>query len=420
MSPSEPRVGYVLKMYPRLSETFVVNEIAAVEACGLPVEVFSLRAPVDGRFHASLSRVRATVTWVQRPIKLADAWPLLRDASARLPGLAGALEDLLDEEPSDAVQAVEVADLAVRREVTHLHAHFGTLAATVARLASRLTGIPYSFTAHAKDVYVPTERPDVLRRNLAGAARVVTVSDYNVAHLEREHGLGSSVARIYNGLDLDEFPFAGSQGRLPRVVAVGRLVEKKGFSDLLEAMALLRAQGRPVPLDLVGSGPLEDDLRRQVARLGLTDLVRWYGPLTQDEVRAAVRRAAVLAAPCVVAADGNRDGLPTVVLEAMALGTPVVSTPVTGIPEAVRDGVTGLLVPQRSPAELAAALRRLLDDAELGDRLARRARALVEVQFDSTRQALALRQVFTGSVVSAALPGVPAAHQPEPQLVASR
>ncbi len=411
MSPSEsvaaaPRVGYVLKMYPRFSETFVVNELIAVEHAGVQVDVFSLRPPVDARFHASLSRVRAGVTWVPRPTKPLEVWQVLRDAAGRLPGLAACLDDLLAEDASDAVQAVSIADAVVQRGLTHLHAHFGTVAATVARLAARLAGVTYSFTAHAKDIYVAGDKPDALRRNAFDAAHVVTVSDYNVAHLLRELGPLPRVVRVHNGIDLREFPFHDTR-RERGVVAVGRLVEKKGFADLLDALALLRDGGDPVHLDLVGTGPLEADLRRQVLRLRLDDLVSFHGALTQDEVRQTVCAAAVLAAPCVIGADGNRDGLPTVVLEAMALGTAVVSTPVTGIPEAVRPDDTGLLVPEGDPVALADALRRLLDDEVLRTRLTRRARALVERDFDVERQARDLRRVFVESAESARVPGRP-------------
>ena len=391
-----PRVGYVLKMYPRFSETFVVTELLAHQDRGLDLEVFSLRPPADGRFHESLARLRTPVTYLRSSsIRAEDLWTAFRDARTELPDLARHADALWDVEPRDAIQAVELA-LAVRdRQITHLHAHFASVATTVARLAARLAGITYSFTAHAKDIFHDEVRDDDLHAKLAGATDVVAISDYNHDHLRGRFGPAAArVRRVYNGIDLAAFPFTAPADRAPVIAAVGRLVEKKGFEDLLEAVALLRARGREVSVQLVGTGPLASALAAQVGRLGLQDAVTMTGALTQDEVRTVVGGAAVFAAPCVVGADGNRDGLPTVLLEAMALGTPCVATPVTGIPEVLRDEETGLLVPERDPEALAAALDRLLGDAGLRTRLATGARHRIEVDFDARRQAAAVAAGF--------------------------
>jgi glycosyltransferase involved in cell wall biosynthesis len=182
---------------------------------------------------------------------------------------------------------------------------------------------------------------------------------------------------------------------------VGRLVDKKGFPDLLTACALLAAGGRDFTCQIAGAGPLAGDLAARIATAGLDDRVELLGPHSQDEVRRMVGGAAVLAAPCRVADDGDRDGLPTVLLEAMALGTPCVSTPVTGIPEAVQDGRTGLLVPERDPTALAGALDRLLADAALRSRLARAARELVERRFDLDQNAARMRSLLWSTPVAA-------------------
>ena len=390
------RVGYVLKMYPRFSETFVLTELLAQQDRGVDLEVFSLRPPADGRFHEALARLRAPVTYLRTSwSRTEEFWDALRDARGELPGLAAHAGELWDVDHRDAAQAVELA-LAVRaRGITHLHAHFASVATTVARLAARLAGVPYSFTAHAKDVFHADVRDDDLRTKLRDAADVVTISDFNLAHLRDRFGADAAhVRRVYNGLDLDAFPWSDPAGRPPVVAAVGRLVEKKGFADLLDAVALLRDAGRACTVDLVGTGPLAGPLAHRVHRLGLADRVTLHGALPQDDVRRIVGSAAVFAAPCVVGGDGNRDGLPTVLLEAMALGTPCVATPVTGIPEVLRHGDTGLLVPERDPAALAAALDRLLDDAALRARLAVTARLRVEVDFDARRQAAAVAAGF--------------------------
>lgn len=392
------RVGYVLKRYPRLSETFIVSEVLAAEAAGADVAIAALRQAGDSRFHADVAAVRAPVTWIPElhgsAVRL---WDALGVAHGRLSGLAASLPELLALPPVAAAQALHVALWAVDADVTHLHAHFATSAAITARLAGRLAGLPYSFTAHAKDIFHERVDPAVLRRTLADAHHVVTVSDHNVRWLRRRYGAAAArVHRVYNGLDPQTLTWTDPSGRAPGVLFVGRLVEKKGVADLVDAIALLRDRGRAVPLTIAGTGPLADDIAAQLRGLGLHDLVAMTGPLPQHEVAALLGRAAVFAAPCVQAADGDRDGLPTVLLEAMAFGAPCVSTPVTGIPEAIEHDRTGLLVPERDAFALADAIEALLDDPGLRSRLAVAARRRVEERFDRSEQAVAMARLRRG------------------------
>lgn len=392
------RVGYVLKMYPRFSETFVVREILAHEAAGLELELFSLRPPTDGLFHEALAHVRSPVTYVERPEKPADLWQRVRCAGDALPGGWDALAGVRGAEADDVHQALAVAEAACARGLTHLHAHFGSVATSVARHAARLAGIPYSFTAHAKDIFHESVREEDLGAKLAGAAAVVTVSRYNAEHLRSLYGPAAArVHTVYNGLELAEFAYARPDARPARIVAVGRLVEKKGFAVLVEACAILARRRRIVPCDIIGSGPLEADLRAAIARHGLDASVRLLGPRPQHALAEHVQGASVLAAPCVVAGDGNVDGLPTVLLEAMAFGTPCVASDVNGIPELVRHSETGLLVPQHDAGALAEAIELLLDDSALRVRLAANARRLVEEQYDIRRNAARIRGLFAAA-----------------------
>jgi glycosyltransferase involved in cell wall biosynthesis len=412
MSHAElPRVGYVVKRYPRYSETFIVNEILAHERDGLEVRIFSLRPPNDSHFQEAIARVRAPVRYLYLPaegltsepltaeaLKAADFWTAFGKAGEVLPGLWTAFKAAQGEEARAVYQALLLAREARLQGIGHLHAHFASAATTVARLAACFAGLPYTFTAHAKDIFHESVRPDDLRRKLSDAAAVVTVSDYNRAYLEQTYGPETArVKRIYNGLDLERFPYEAPHDRPRRVVAVGRLIEKKGFADLVEACALLAGRGRPFRCEIIGAGEQEADLRARIEGRGLRGLVDLLGPRPQGEVIRRVQGAAAFAAPCVVGADGNRDGLPTVLLEAMALGTPCVSTDVTGIPEVVQHGETGLLVPQHDPAALARALERLLDEPALGVRLADRARRLIEAEFDIHRNAARLREIFAAA-----------------------
>ena len=394
------RVGYVVKRYPRYSETFIVNEILQHEEAGLPIEIFALRPVRETHFQDVLAAVRAPVTYIpDRGVALATSlWEWINAARRGLPDFWAALDDLGDMEAEDLIQAIDLALRARERGVTHFHAHFGTVAATVTRLAAQFARIPYTLTLHAKDIYHVSVDPALMRKKLGDAARVITVSDYNQRYLAAAYDhAATQIIRIYNGLNLARFAFT-SPNRTSRIIlAVGRLVKKKGFDVLIDACELLRDRGVAFQCRIVGEGTERATLSARIEQLNLGARVRLVGPQPQAELIGIFREAAVLAAPCVIGADGDRDGLPTVLLEAMALGVPCVSTDVTGIPELVRDGDTGLCVPQRDPAALAAALQRLLDDADLRVDLATRARRLIEQDFDIRRNAARLREWFAAA-----------------------
>ncbi|BAW95535.1 glycosyl transferase, group 1 family protein [[Synechococcus] sp. NIES-970] len=390
------RVAYILKRYPRFSETFVVSEILAHEAAGLDVVIYALRPPLDSHFQDIIARVRAPVTYLTtEDLRGSQFWELLQEAAAVLPDFWAKLPLAQGEEVKDVHQAIALGMAAVTQNITHFHAHFGTSATSVARLASLFTGIPYTFTAHAKDIYHETVRPEDMARKLADAKSVITVSDYNLQFLKEQYGpAAAAVQRVYNGLDLSQFPYQSPQNRPAKIVAVGRLVEKKGFPDLISACGLLAKKNIDFHCQIIGHGELAESLQQQINGAGLQPWVELLGPRPQAELRAIVQGAAVLAAPCVVGGDGNQDGLPTVLLEAMALGTPCVSTDVTGIPEVLHHQKTGLQVPQHHPTALATALDCLLQDSNLRVHLAAAARQLIEVNFDIHHNAARIRQLF--------------------------
>jgi colanic acid/amylovoran biosynthesis glycosyltransferase len=294
------------------------------------------------------------------------------------------------------LQAAVLREEMERAGIDHAHAHFATAAARLANLAWRMGGPGYSVTTHAKDIYHREVRVDHLRDKLAPARFVATVSEANRRHLESQLALDGRLQVVPNSVDLRRLgaPRTGT-GEPGLVLAVARLVEKKGLGDLLEACAdLERRRSRPlgVRLEIVGDGPLRGKLQADAERLGLD--VRFRGALPQEEVLELYRRAAVYCLPCVVASSGDRDGLPTSVLEAMALGVPVVTTAVSGLPDAVVHEATGLVVRQRDPEALAGAISRVLTDPGLGARLAAEARRHVETSFSLERSAARLRELF--------------------------
>lgn len=397
------KIAYVVKTYPRLSQTFIVNEILAHEAAGLDIEIFSLRLPKDEDRHAAIDQVRAPVSYLTAISESGKA-ELERKARSSLVGIEERLAATADQDSELVAQALTLALAVQEREITHLHAHFGNVATSVARLAGYYAGVPYSFTAHARDIFHEKVRPADLARKLADAASVVTVSEFNLAYLRQVYGdAAASVRRIYNGLDVGRFDFLSPSDRSPIILSVGRLIEKKGFADLIDACALLADGDRSFRCLIVGGGPLASELDAQIRRLGLESRVQLLGAHPQQEVMRLMHQAAVFAAPCVVGADGDRDGLPTVLLEAMALGCPCVSTDVTGIPEILVDGKTGLLVGQHDAPAVAKAIGRLLDDADLRASLATRARALIETEFNIKSNTARMRQLFV-PVTPASMP----------------
>lgn len=392
-------VAYLLKMYPRFSETFIVGEMLELERQGLQIEIFSLKRPEDGLCHREVAEVKARITYVpsigQPRALVAAHWRLLRTRPRRY---GRALGHALRRGTWGALKHFAQAGfIAVRVEeagIRHIHAHFASVATSIALHMSRLTDVSYSFTAHAKDIYVDSVRPDDLRTKIRSARFAVTVSDYNRRHLADLAG-EAQIVRIYNGLDLEAFgPNGHAPERPPLILAVGRLVEKKGFGDLIRACAVLRDGGQAFSCRIVGKGPLHAELRDLIAELGLEGTVELVGPIPREALVDVFACASVFAAPCVVARDGNRDGLPTVLVEAMAAGVPVVATPVTGIPELVEDGHTGIIVPERNPEALTGALRRLLENQPEADALARAARRRVERDFDVGKNVAQLRELL--------------------------
>lgn len=400
------KIAYVVKRYPRFSETFIVNEILAHERSGVEIEIFALLPSEDSHFQDLLSEVRAPVTYLPRKVwKASDFWNRVQDAAAGATDGYASLCSAQGMVLRDVAQGFELSRLIQERQITHLHAHFASAATAVARLAAQLAGISYSFTAHAKDIFHDDVDRAQLRRKFSAAAASVTVSDYNLGVLSAEfRDDATGLRRIYNGLDLEKFPYRTAPAQSNTILAVGRLVEKKGFGDLIAACAILRDRGIEFDCHIVGTGEIEMSLRKTLDAMDLHDSVRLTGALPQREVKSMLREAAVFAAPCVVGEDGNRDGLPTVLLEAMAMGTPCISTPVTGIPEILKHDDTGLLVDCSDPYALAMAIESLLCDRSLSQRLARNARTVIEQQFDIDTNARTLRDMFADVANSSASP----------------
>ena len=392
MEPSatdRPRsIGLLVKIFPKLSETFILEEILGLEKRGVSLRLYSLAAPTDTMTHAQVRRVRAPLMrvpeaaanreFVVRHLRLAAAHPLrwlgaFAAASRRgRPGMR------------DFLRAGWLAEQLKRDGVEHLHTHFISTPADIATLVSKLGALPFSISAHAKDIYLSAH--DDLKRKLDAARFTVTCTEFNRRTLTLI-APGAAVHRMYHGLDRTLFhprPPVTSDAP-PLILSVGRLREKKGLDTLIDACAKLRARRQPFACEIVGYGEEREHLQLRIDRLGLADQVRLVGALARDEVIAAYARATVCVQPSRIAADGDRDGIPNVLLEAMAMGLPVVASRVSGIPELVSHGRNGLLVEPDQATLLADAIERVMTQPALAARLGRQAVASVAELFDNDR-----------------------------------
>jgi glycosyltransferase involved in cell wall biosynthesis len=413
MNKKSRRLGMILKGYPRISETFISKEILLLEQNGFDISIFSLRQPRESFTHSHVQQIKAPVTYL--PEYILPFWKPLFNANLRLflfnprrylKSFADALKS------SMAVSSPLVATVRhflqagylvwtqlLRGDVVHLHAHFAHTPTSVALYASELSGIPFSFTAHAKDIY--TSHPAKLRRKISRARFVVTCTECNRQYLSNiAEGLPTPIYTIYHGIDLSRFSFSPEPPQSPpfRILSVGRLVKKKGYDDLLKALWILKNQGFPFEFFHVGDGELRENIQKMAADLDLINNVRFMGTLTHEDLIPLYRRSHVFVLASKVASDGDRDGLPNVILEAMAIGIPVVATNVSAIPEAVHHGKTGLLVPPENPSLLAQAIKRILLNPEDAKTMVVEARRFVENYFDFSIWIPRLCRIFAGVV----------------------
>ena len=389
---ADVRVLYVLKRYPQLSQTFVVREILELERAGVHVGIEALGSSRDGPRHPDVAVVTAVVRHLPRRPRLRQH--RIGSTHARLALRRPLIWLRLARKARHRdwrrfVQAGLVAKRIRQEGFHHVHAHFASSASEVARDAAALAGCTYSVTAHARDIFTE-QHARLLAERLADAYAVVTVSEHNRRHLETVVA-GPPIVHVPNAMPAE--PARRPIGGGP-VLCVARLVDKKGIDTLIRAIAIVRRINPEVTVEIIGDGDDGESLRALSRSLGLDDVVTFLGALDSTGVNAAYLRCSMLALPCRISIDGDRDGLPTVILEAMARSIPVISTSIVGIPEVVTDGITGRLVEPGDSCALAAAILDLLDHPEAAARLGAAGRRIVVADFDPDQSAARLKSLF--------------------------
>jgi glycosyltransferase involved in cell wall biosynthesis len=391
-----PETAYLFERFPSFGQTFCYREVAALERQELKVQVYSIRRPAGEpkqdwdeqlvrRVHY-LPEESALVREVDQALRAGKVSQEARTAIEKW----GRQSDFLR-----LYQAVYVGLRLQQRGLHHLHAHFAGMAARTAFWIKEFFGIPYSFTAHANDIFAPRDFVVSLAKLMESAAAIVTVSDYAAGLLkERYPESAARVHRIYNGVDLSRFHSPDFGSGIPAIISIGRLIEKKGFADLIEACRLLQPRGRGFSCEIIGEGPLEAALQAQIAQAGLQSIVKLVGPQTQSQIALRLANATIFVLPCTREEGGGMDNLPTVIIEAMAAGLPVISTPLAGVPEMVEHEGSGELVPEHDPKAICAAMERCIADPVRARRFGDRGREIAREKFSIEASAQALRALF--------------------------
>jgi glycosyltransferase involved in cell wall biosynthesis len=395
--PKKPVLGMILKGYPRISESFISNEILLLERQGIPIHIFSMRHPREAFSHKSVQEIRARVDYLPQSILAALPQLLffnlilaMKRPGPYLKSIRVAFRRFLRTHKSATIKHLLQAGYLVQKllpgsGVIHLHAHFAHSPSSVAMFASQLSGLDFSFTGHAKDIY--TSNPLQLKEKMNKARFVVTCTEYNRRHLSTLAGKDHvPLYRMYHGIDLDLFSGGGSRKNPTApygLVTVARLVPKKGLPTVYRALQRLQLKGVDFRHRLIGDGDDRDRVLDLIRELGLSESCQWLGTLAHEQVLDYYRRSDLFVLGCEQAANGDRDGIPNVFVESLAMGLPVVGTRLSAIPELIEDGRTGLLVTPGNDEEMADAMLRILTDNQLREQILHSGKKRVRQAFNN-------------------------------------
>jgi len=388
------RLAYLFERFPSFTQTFCYREVVELGRQGCMPDIFSIRRPEgepEGNWDPRL---------VGRVNYLPDEKELLREVERRIRQreISQEVEKAIADwgRQTDFLRLYQAVYIGMRLSAgVHLHAHFAGMAARTAYWIKQFFGVPFSFTAHANDIFAPRPFAIGLDRLIEAATAVITESDYAANYLRQSFPQSAAkIIRVYNGLDLSEFTQADFAAAVPLIISVGRLVEKKGFANLIAACRILSEANCNFRCEIIGEGPLRDALTTQIAEYNLDAYVRLVGAQSQAEVRRRLTGARLFALPCTIEAAGGSDNFPTVIAEAMASGLPVVSSPIAGIPEMVEDGVTGRLVAPGDASALAKAMKEFLTDPERAREFGILGRQVAQEKFAVASSVTALLRIF--------------------------
>ena len=390
-----PQFAYLFERFPSFGQTFCYREVAELGRQGVAPQIFSIRNPKDESPQDWDEDIVQRVHYLPEEKELVDDVGRASRKGKLTPQVIAAIEEW--NRRTDFLrlyQAVYVGLHLQQMGIRHVHAHFAGMAARTAFWINRFFPIPFSFTAHANDIFAPRNFEIGLDKLVDKAGVVVTETDYAEKFLQNQFpDRAGRIHRIYNGLNFAEFKRADFPSNPPMIIAVGRLIAKKGFADLIQACVLLMERRRSFRCEIIGDGPLENELRGQIHQLGLQDRVALPGAKSQHEIRKHLAAANVFVLPSVIDPDGGMDNLPTVIMEAMATGLPVVSTAIGGIPEMVIHNETGFLVKPRNATELAGAIDRMIVDLAMAKRFGQAGYARAQKLFSIEKNVRELREL---------------------------
>ena len=363
--------AYLFERFPSFGQTFCYREVAELYRQGITPPIFSIRNPKDEPPQDWDTRIVRRVHYLPEERKMLEEVQRASKKRRLSPAIIAALDEW--GRRTDFLRLYQAVYVGLRLQdlgIDHVHAHFAGMAARTAFWVAKFFPITFSFTAHANDIFAPRNFEIGLEKLIQTARLIITETDYSEKFLrERFPERADRIHRVYNGLNLAEFGPANFSSDPPLIVAIGRLIDKKGFANLIRACSQLVEHGRLFRCEIFGEGPLENQLRAQIEESGLKELVKLPGAKPQHELRERLAAANVFVLPSVPEAEGGMDNLPTVIMEAMATGLPVVSTRIGGIPEMVIDNETGFLVRPDDPLALAGAIEKVIDDRSLGQKL---------------------------------------------------
>jgi len=403
-APVGLRIAYVIERFPSPTEYFILNEVLELEKRGFEIYILVLRKQKQYFDMPEIENLKSRVIYLPQIFFFLPFFSVLL-----FPFFIFRYRDFVSWSPVAIYKQLRNYSICLffssklrKKGINHIHAHFAFISTDIAYFLSKQLNVKYSFTSHAHDIYANSDSK--LRKLANEASFVITCTQYNWNHINQITGFknNNKLFTVYHGIDSSKWKLSGSRKGLAlptiNILSVARLVEKKGLPFLLEAVKLLIEQGTRVQCTIIGEGPLQKQLKVYIREMGLNNYVDLFGFVPQDEIKRYLSGADIFVLPCIVAENGDRDGLPNVILEAMLMGVPVISTPVSAIPEVIEDRVTGMLVKEKDSQTLANAISELVNNRELYDKIVENSKRKILKEFSIQKSTEKLVEVFINNI----------------------